>query len=260
MKTDIKEHTKNMKQHAENGIAVTREWAHTTKDRIFNMEIAPAMERVLKNRLQLIAIISLIIGAILLIAMIHSPRYFLTALVIGLIGAAIDFAVEYKGITQNDWNYPVRYLSFRKIPIELPLLFFNCGILATFTHYAFSNPHTYMFFEQSAALGGFNYAQIALIATGTFFLAQYFMGTIKSLTFGALPLALALYLSYPTPWMLVISIVPVYIDYYLERRMVRSAHITYDLYGEEVATHVAISYFPVTLIILGLVTIILHYI
>jgi hypothetical protein len=49
-----------------------------------------------------------------------------------------------------------------------------------------------------------------------------------------------------------------YIDYYLEKRLVKSAHIKYDRYGEEVATNVAISYFPATLFILGVVAILLH--
>jgi hypothetical protein len=39
--------------------------------------------------------------------------------------------------------------------------------------------------------------------------------------------------------------------------MVKSAHITYDKYDEEVATNVAISYFPTTVLILVLVGLVL---
>ena len=258
MRSDIMEYSKIIRERTDNGIAATYGWAQSARDRVFNMEISPAMEHVLKNRLRILAIISTVLAAMLLIFMLPSPQYFFTALVIGIVGAAIDLAVEYKGVKQNDWNYPARRLSFRKIPIELPVLFFSCGIAATFAHYALSNPTTVIVFTPQTSMASMSYIQIALVATGAIFLVQYFRGSIKSLTLGALPIAIALYLSYPQQWILVISIIPVYLDYYLEKYLVRTADITYDNYGEEVATNVAISYYPVSIILLVLVTIILY--
>jgi len=258
MLSDFKEYSKIIRERTDNGISATHEWAQSARDRVFNMEIPPAMERVLKNRLRMLAIISTVLATMLLIIMFPSPQYFFTALVMGIVGATIDLVVEYKGVKQNDWNYPARRLSFRKIPIELPVIFFSCGIAITFVHYALSNPITDMIFTPQTSMASMSYIQIALVATGTIFLVQYFRGNIKSLTLGALPIAIALYLSYPHQWILVISIIPIYMDYYLEKNLVRTAHITYDNYGEEVATNVAISYYPVTIILLVLVTIILY--
>ncbi len=258
MLSDFKEYSNIIRDRTDNGIAATYEWAQSARDRVFNMEIPPSMERVLKNRLRMLAIISTVLAAMLLIFMLPSPQHFFTALIIGFIGASMDFAVEYKGVKQNDWDYPARRLSFRKIPIELPIIFFGCGIAATFVHYALSNPITDIVFTSQTSMASMSYIQIALIAIGVFFIVQYFRGNIKSLTLGALPIAIALYLSYPQQWILVISIIPIYIDYYLEKHLVRTAHITYDNYGEEVATNVAISYFPITIILLVLITIILY--
>ena len=107
-------------------------------------------------------------------------------------------------------------------------------------------------------IAGFSYAQLTLFVIGAFFMFQYFRGKIKSLVFWALPISVALYLSFLEPWILVISIFPMYIDYYLEKRLVKSAHIKYDKYGGEVATNVAISYFPTTLFILGVVAVLIR--
>jgi hypothetical protein len=107
-------------------------------------------------------------------------------------------------------------------------------------------------------IAGLSYVQIALFLIGAFFMFQYFRGAVKSLVFWALPISIALYLSFSEPWVLVMSIFPMYVDYYLEKRLVKSAHIKYDRYGEEVATNVAISYFPATLFILGVVAILVH--
>ena len=257
MLSDFKEYSKIIRERTDNGITATHEWAQSARDRVFNMESPPAMERVLKNRLRMLAIISMALAAMLLAFMLPSPQHFFTALVMGIVAAAVDFVVEYKGVRQNEWDYPARRLSFRKIPIELPLIFFSCGIAITFVHYALSNPITDIIFTPQSSMASMSYIQIALFATGTIFLVQYFRGDNRSLTLGALPISMALYLSYPQQWILVISIIPIYIDYYLEKHLVRTAHITYDNYGEEVATNVAISYFPVTIILLVLVTIIL---
>jgi hypothetical protein len=169
----------------------------------------------------------------------------------------IDFFVEYKGISKRAWDYPATYLSFRKVPVEVPLLFFSCGILVTFAFYCFSTKPMIMLISNSV-IAGFSYVQIVLLLIGVFFMFQYFRGAVKSLVFWVFPLGIALYLSFPEPWVLVISIFPMYIDYYLEKRLVKSADIKYDKYGEEVATNVAISYFPTTLFILGVVALLLH--
>ncbi len=250
-------HRKNIRASADNSIAATKEWANKARTRIFNMDLPPPMEQVLKNHLRMLAILSMVIGVVLLAIMWAEPRFFFVALIAGALAAAIDLAIEYKGVSQSDWEYPVGYLSFRRIPLELPILFFNCGVAAAYVYYAFSNPVTDSVFEPRTMLGGLSYAQVALIATGLFFLVQYFRGTLKSLTFGILPLAMALYMSNPEEWILVISIIPMYLDYYLELRMVKSAHITYDKYDEAVATNVAITYFPAAVLILVLVGLVL---
>jgi len=103
----------------------------------------------------------------------------------------------------------------------------------------------------------FSIVQIALFLLGAFFMFQYFKGAVKSVVFGALPIGVALYLSFSDPWMLVVSILPMYIDYYLEKQLVKSAHIKYNRYDEEVATNVAISYFPAALFVFGCIALIL---
>ncbi|MCK4717031.1 MAG: hypothetical protein KAT70_00060 [Thermoplasmata archaeon] len=257
----VRPHTKrymeNVKAHTGSGLIVTRDWVNNAKTRIFNMEMPPAVEKALQNRLRTLSIFTLVLTVLSMVAMIPIPRYFFTSLIIGATGALMDLAVEYKGVSRNEWNYPTRHLSFKKIPLELPVLFFSLGVLATFAHVVLTNPVTFSAFQPEDGIWGMSYVQLLLVATSLFFLWKYFRGQIKSLTFGALPLAIALYITYPEHWILAISIPPIYIDYYVERRMVQSAHITYDRYGEEVATHVAISYFPATMIILLLITMVL---
>lgn len=227
------------------------------KDRFFNMDISQHLEAALRNRIRVITIVTGLFALIALYFMFQTPSYFLASLLIGIIAMIVDFIIEYTGISKNAWDYPTKHISFRKVPLEVPILFFNCGILATFAFRCFSTPEMIMLISTSA-IAGFSFVQVVLFIIGAFFMFQYFRGAVKSLVFGALPIGIGIYLLFPEPWVLVISILPMYIDYYLEKRLVKSAHIQYDRYDEEVATNVAISYFPATLFIFGCIAIVLN--
>ena len=69
--------------------------------------------------------------------------------------------------------------------------------------------------------------------------------------FGVLPLALGVYLWYPEPWFLVLALLPMYIDYFLERKMVKNSDVKYEDYNQEMAINVALCYFPIALLLFG---------
>ena len=257
MRQELDKHYKAAKSSANNKIKQTKTYIEDFKNKIFNLDIPRCMEIAIRNRIRFLSIVAGFVALIAFFIMFQEPLYLTASLLTGLIAMVIDFFVEYKGISKRAWDYPATYLSFRKVPVEVPLLFFSCGILVTFAFYCFSTKPMVMLISTSV-IAGFSYVQIVLLLIGVFFMFQYFRGTVKSLVFWILPLSIALYLSFPEPWLLVISIFPVYIDYYLEKRLVKSADIKYDKYGEEVATNVAISYFPTTLFILGVAALLLH--
>jgi len=257
MHHDLDKHYKAAKISATNKINQTKIHISDIKNRLFNMDIPQRMELVLRNRIRFLSIVAGFAALVALFIMFQEPLYLIVSLLVGLIAMTIDFFIEYNGISNRAWGYPTTHLSFIKIPFEVPFLFFSCGILVTFAFYFFSTQPMVMLIS-TPILAGFSHVQIALFLIGAFFMFQYFRGAVKSLVFWALPISIALYLSYSEPWVLVMSIFPMYIDYYLEKRLVKSAHIKYDRYGEEVATNVAISYFPATLFILGVVAILLH--
>jgi len=257
MRRELDKHYKAAKSSATNKIKQTKTYIEDFKNKIFNLDIPRRMEIALRNRIRFLSIVAGFVALIAFFIMFQEPLYLTASLLTGVIAMVIDFFVEYKGISKRAWDYPATYLSFRKVPVEVPLLFFSCGILVTFAFYCFSTKPMVMLISTSV-IAGFSYVQIVLLLIGVFFMFQYFRGTVKSLVFWILPLSIALYLSFSEPWLLVISIFPMYIDYYLEKRLVKSADIKYDKYGEEVATNVAISYFPATLFILGVVALLLH--
>ena len=170
---------------------------------------------------------------------------------------AIDCVIEHAAISKKKWDYPGARLRFWNVPLEVPLLFLFCGILATFiTSLVSRQPlSTLISFQVIAGLG---LVQIILLTVASYFVIQYFLGHIKTLVFWALPLSIASYISFPEPWLLAISILPVYLDYYLEKRLVKSSDIAYEGYSEEVAINVSLSYFPTMLLILGIVAMLLH--
>ena len=257
MRKELDKHYKAAKISATNKINQTKIHISDIKNRLFNMDIPQRMELVLRNRIRFLSIVAGFAALVALFIMFQEPLYLIVSLLAGLIAMSIDFFIEYNGISKRAWGYPTTHLSFIKIPFEVPFLFFSCGILVTFAFYFFSTQPMVMLIS-TPIIAGFSYVQIALFLIGAFFMFQYFRGAVKSLVFWTLPISIALYLSYSEPWVLVMSIFPMYIDYYLEKRLVKSAHIKYDRYGEEVATNVAISYFPATLFILGVVAILLH--
>ena len=257
MRQELDKQYKAAKSSATNKIKQTKTHIKDFKNKLFNMNLPQHMEIILRNRIRFLSIVAGFVALVALFIMSQEPLYLIVSLLAGLIAMVIDFFIEYSGISKRTWDYPATYLSFRKVPAEVPLLFFSCGILATFALYCFSTQPMVMIIS-TPIIAGFSYIQITLFLIGAFFMFQYFRGTIKSLVFWALPISIALYLSFSEPWVLVMSVFPMYIDYYLEKRLVKSAHIKYDKYGEEVATNVAISYFPATLFILGAVAILLH--
>ena len=257
MKTRANEYYGKAKNSASHKITLLNTQIGDVKDRLFNMDLPQHAETILRNRIRLISISAGFAALIALFAMVQAPTYLITSLLVGLIAMILDFFVEYRGISKRAWDYPSQHLSFRRVPVEIPLLFFSCGVLATFAFYCFS-AQLMVAAISVPAIVGLSLIQLALLLVGSFFLLQYFIGGDKSLVFGALPISIALYLSFQEPWMLVAPLVPMYIDYYLEKRLVRSAHIKYDRYGEEVASNVAISYFPMTLFILGIIAALLY--
>ena len=257
MRKELDKHYKAAKISAADKVKKTKTQINDIKNKLFNMDISQRMEIVLRHRIRFLSIVAGFVALVALFIMFQEPLYLIVSLLTGLIAMTIDFFIEYSGISKRAWDYPTTHLSFRKVPIEVPLLFFSCGVLVTFAFYFFSTQPMVMLIS-TPIIAGFSYVQIALFLLGVFFMFQYFRGAIKSLVFWALPISIALYLSYSEPWVLVMSIFPMYLDYYLEKRLVKSAHIKYDRYGEEVATNVAISYFPATLFILGVVAILLH--
>lgn len=256
MNSELFDYKEKMKVSASNGVTYTKEWAENTKDRIFNMDISQHMEEILMNRLRLLSIASAMLALFTLFIMAQTPAYFVTAIIIGFIAMVLDIIVEYKGVSADEWVYPSRRLSFRKIPFELLIIFFSAGVLITFIFSCFRTPIIEAGFVASSGIVGLSIVQIVLLSTGAYFTIQYFRRKCRTMIFAALPISIALYLAFPEPWILVFSILPMYTDYYLEKKLVKSAHIEYGDYDEKVALGVAISYFPVTIFTLGIVALV----
>jgi hypothetical protein len=197
------------------------------------------------------------LSLIALVIMSEDPSFQICSLLVGSTAAGIDYLVEYAGIARKQWSYPGERTPVGVVPLTVPLLFFCCGIIATFV----------VFLMSEQRLIGLTFAppiievgliQIMLVVLTCYFLMQYILGKIKTLTFWALPLSLTLYMAFPEPMLLAVSILPIYIDYYLEKRLVRSSNISYDGYNEQTAINVALSYFPTTLLILEVVVVLLN--
>ncbi len=255
---------KNGKEHLHKGMEQIDMAADSVKNavevaklRFLNMPITIHGEKIIRDKLTLLAAISLSTSVFLLAVMTDRPPFFFTAIIVGIVAAAIDFLVEYKGIHFTDWDYASRNLTFKSVPVQLPALFFSTGVAVTFIVDSFTATLTNEPFNNLSGLP-VSPIQILLFIIGAVYLYRYFTHAVDSMTFGALPVAIALYLWYPEPWMLVLSIAPVYIDYHLEKRMVNSADITYDNYSFEKAFNVAVSYFPSALIIFAMAAIIYH--
>ena len=189
-----------------------------------------------------------ILALIALLTMSGEIIYVLAALLTGLMAFIFDYIIEYAGILNGKWEYPRSSEGFMRVPLEVPLMFFFGGILATFLLFLLSRPSlsniiSFQLFDVVSM------PQLILITLAVIFILQYFAGIIKSLIFWAMPLSLAAYISYPEPWILVLAVLPVYIDYYLEKRLVPSNDISYEGYDEDVAINVAVSYFSVALLV-----------
>jgi len=195
-----------------------------------------------------VAVFSLILAIIMLIVMSNFPSFFWTGIIIGLGAAIIDFIVEFKGIKRREWDYASKRFSLMGVPLQLPILFFSTGVAAAFFLDIYVQPmFSPDFFTLAADPVGF--VQVLLFITAAYYLTIYFAGKIDSVLFGTLPLALGIYLWFPEPWFLVLSLMPVYLDYYLERRMIRTADITYEGHNQEMTINVALCYFPMTLML-----------
>ena len=53
---------------------------------------------------------------------------------------------------------------------------------------------------------------------------------------------------------------PMYFDYYLERKMVKNDDVKYEDYNQEMAINVALCYFPIALLLFGIAVLLHNYI
>ena len=194
---------------------------------------------------------SLILAIIMLIVMTNFPSFFWTGIIIGLAAAAIDFIVEFKGIRRKEWVYSSSRFTLMGVPLQLPVLFFSTGVAIAFFLDIYVQPmFSPEFFTLSAEPVGF--VQVLLFIMAAYYLTMYFAGKMKSIIFGILPLALAVYLWFPEPWFLVLALLPMYMDYYLEKKMVKSNDINYDSPNQEMGINIALCYFPLALLLFGI--------
>lgn len=194
---------------------------------------------------------SVFVAAVALALMWPRPEYFYAALVAGTLSFGADFAVEYIGIKRGEWRYASKGPAVGKVPLLVPTLFFCLAIITAFWYYGFmTNPARSHVLD--AAFSGLSPLQIFLSILGLLFLIQYFRGKVNNLTFGLLPLGVALYMAYPEPWLLALAIIPMYLDYFIEKFMLKKKAMEYADYDEELAASVAISYFAAALFLLGL--------
>lgn len=227
------------------------------KVRLFKRKQRKQHYGALINRVWSLTLAAGVAAIIALYFMSNDPTYLYTSLLVGITAMTIDLVIEYSGIRKRNWDYPGRHISFSKVPLEVPILFLFCGILATYISYAFSN-ESFGDLLSLNVIPGVVIIQILLLLISIYFMTKYFLGKIKTLIFWALPLSIAFYMSFPEPWLLAFSIIPVYIDYYLEKRLVKTSDITYAGYGDDIAINVSLSYFPVTLLIMMIVAAYLH--
>jgi hypothetical protein len=204
-----------------------------------------------KDWLSITSAISLMLAIIMLIVMTNYPSFFITGLIIGLAAAIIDFIVEYKGIKRREWDYASTRFTLMGVPLQLPILFFSTGVAIAFFLDIYVQPmFSPEFFTLAAEPIGF--VQVLLFIMSIYYLAMYFAGRMKSIMFGILPLALAIYLWFPEPWFLVLALLPMYLDYYLEKRMMKKKELSYENHNQEMAINVALCYFPLALLLFGI--------
>ena len=215
-------------------------------------------ETVNKNIWTIFFLITCLVAVVCLVLMLPRREYFLTAVTVGILAFFWDFIIECFGVSKSLWKYSKERFAIAGVPLEVPLIFSSCAIIVTFWFYAFeTNPMANDFLDP--VLGGLSLIQLGLIITGIFFMIQYFRKKIYTMVFWLLPFGIAFYLAYPEPWILVLALIPMYLDYFIERALVRRKKIEYEEYDSELAINVAISYFPVTVVLLGLIALIVHF-
>jgi hypothetical protein len=130
----------------------------------------------------------------------------------------------------------------------LPALFFSTGVAVVFLLDIYVQPmYRPDFFTLAAHPVGLIQAMLFLV--GGYFLVMYLARRTGTILLGIFPISIAIYLWYPEPWFLALSLFPVYLDYFLERRMTRTGEIRYDGYGKEMAENIALCYFPMALML-----------
>lgn len=128
-----------------------------------------------KDWLTGVAVLSLILAIIMLIAMTNFPGFFWTGIIVGLTAAIIDFIVEYKGIHHREWNYASSKFSLLGVPLQLPVLFFSTGVAIAFFLDIYVQPmFSIEFFTLAAEPVGF--VQLILFILGIYFLVLYLGG------------------------------------------------------------------------------------
>ncbi len=215
------------------------------------------------SRLQPFTVFTMMLAALSLYAlweMTHWSGFMPAALAIGGFAFLFDFLLEYLGVKTLKWRYQMGK-SVVGVPLLIPLFFLFGGILATFAFYILNAPEVTKALADCFLLDGISLLQFIFLALAAFFLTGYFLRPANNcLTFGLLPLAFALYVEFNQPWMLLLSLLPVYVDYYLEGRMVKKKEITYKDGNAPLAHLVALTYFSTTLLLMGLVGYIMRYV
>lgn len=212
-----------------------------------------------KNTWTYFSIMVLAVALVCLFLMYGHQRreFFYAALAMGTLAFAWDFVIEYFGVSNKLWHYSEERGAAGGVPLVIPAIFFGSAVIVTFWFYAFeTNPQARNFLE--AVVWKLSLVQIGLIIVGLYFMVQYFRKNIYTTVFWLLPFGIALYLAYPRPWILVLAIIPMYLDYFIEKALVKRKEIEYEGYDSEMAINVAISYFPVAMVVLGMVAIFVH--
>ncbi len=181
------------------------------------------------------------------------PSFLACSVLAGAIAAILDYVVERIGITRRLWDYPGERMPIGQVPLSVPLLFFFCGIIATLIVFLLYQQQL-VSLDHPAPTVQVGLVQAGLVILACYFIVQYAVGRVRSLTFWALPLSIALYLFFPEPMLLAIAVLTVYVDYYLEKSLVKRSNIRYEGYNDQTAINIALSYFATTLLLLEVVT------
>jgi len=169
-------------------------------------------------------------------------------IIVGLLAAVFDYILEYKGVIKNEWDYPTEHVKFMKVPIIIPFFSFLSGIFMSYIYFKFT------YSSEVDIKNAKNYAQIILFVFGLYGIYRYFIDSKFKLIWGLMPIALSLWMMVPYDWIIFVSILPMYADYYFETRfLVKRYGIKYEGYDANAAIVIALPYFAFSVILLSIV-------